>query len=446
MASQKTLLVCGFVVTTLAAASTARAQGQEEEQRSSPEPQPTPPQGPTEVKEPAAKAPSAPKTTEPAAEAPKEAAPDKGPDVGYVTVTPAGGFRIRSQDGDYMLRFGLGLGLKYEPVWTGGRPVPNSLLAFVRPVIRGHFFKPWIQYFTSFELAADTPFLLGANILLEPIEELTLRIGQQGTPLSRHTSTGPRDIFFPDYASVPSYFWSGRQRGLTLHGEISEKLEYWAGLYGGSPTREADDPHNYVAEGRLTVHPLGLVNEEELPFTPEGKELPGKFSFTLQGYHGKFNVKKENIDPTNSPLDPTQTPLSQTMSTFGGDLWFQWGRFILNGEYYWRYRTSTDQLSGYTSQGAWGQLVANVYANKIGAGTRFNWINPNSLLAHDNVIELEGQLVWWIQAPGLSLKLRYAYLHQQTPDAEKLASFPTFVLPFTPGPTHLTTLQMTLVY
>jgi hypothetical protein len=59
---------------------------------------------------------------------------------------------------------------------------------------------------------------------------------------------------------------------------------------------------------------------------------------------------------------------------------------------------------------------------------------------------MEGQLTWWIAAPAISLKLRYAYLYQQTPGPAALAAFPGFVLPYAPGPTNLATLQLTVIY
>src|SRR5262249_51326095 len=151
---------------------------------------------------------------------------------------------------------------------------------------------------------------------------------------------------------------------------------------------------------------------------------------------------RENSDPTNSPLDPTTTLLLQTTTTGGADLWLQWWRFILFGEYFIRYVQSTTQSPGYTGHGAWGEMVANAYPNILGIGGRFNWLEPNTELSNNHVIEVEGQLAWFIRSPELVLKLRYGWLLQKSPDPATLGSF---VLPFPVGTTNLVTLQLNFV-
>lgn len=362
-----------------------------------------------------------------------------------VSYSSSGGFQLKTRDENYTLRLGLQAGIKYEPVWTEGRPQDNGTLAFMRPSMRGRFYKPWLRYLLSVELAADTPFIIDANVEMTPWEEFGLVVGQQGTPVGRHLYIGVRNIFFPDFASVAGYFWAGREKGITLLGSVADgKVEYMAGIYNGAPLREVtSNPHNYVAEGRVTVSPMGPTNANEYPFTPEGKELPARVSFTGQGYHGKLQLTRENTDATNSPLDPQLTLLLQTMTVGGADLWLQWWRFIVYGEYFVRHVESTTQLPGYTAHGAWGQIVANVYKNLFGAGARFNWLEPNTSVGHDNVFEVEGQLAWFIKSPELVLKLRYAWLHQNSPDVATLGSF---VLPFAAGTTNLATLQLNFVF
>ena len=45
-----------------------------------------------------------------------------------------------------MLRFGVAAGIKYEPLWRDGDAQNNGMLAFLRPSLTGHFFKPWVRY------------------------------------------------------------------------------------------------------------------------------------------------------------------------------------------------------------------------------------------------------------------------------------------------------------
>jgi hypothetical protein len=254
----------------------------------------------------------------------------------------------------------------------------------------------------------------------------------------------PHNIFFPDYAGVATFFWSGRQRGLTLFGRLGEDvLSYWAGIFGGSPLLEAqNDPDNYIIEGRVALNPMGLPNRNELPFTPERESLPTRASFAVTGYHGKLQTSVDNYNPSNSVLNPLPILVSRTMTTIGGDVWFQSGPFIGTVEYYYRHLEDEDPLPGYSSQGVWGQVMLDVYRRMFGVGARFNWLNPNMEVSSDRVLEGEGQVAWFINPPHLVLKLRYALLDQKQPDPAALG--PGYQLPFIPGTTNVVTLQLTM--
>ena len=89
------------------------------------------------------------------------------------------------------------------------------------------------------ELAGNPPYLLDSYIEAQPIDEFAVRFGQQFTPFSRHEYLGPQEILFPDWNIVANYFWTGRDKGLTVFGDVADqKLQYWVGLYGGSPLRQ----------------------------------------------------------------------------------------------------------------------------------------------------------------------------------------------------------------
>ncbi len=335
--------------------------------------------------------------------------------------------------------------LKFEPAWTDGTRQPDGFLAFVRPILRGNLFKPWFGFLVSTELSEGTPFLLDAYFTVEPWQAFGLCFGQQGTPVSRHESFGPHQIFFPDYASVASYFWSGREKGLTLYGKVAgERLEYYAGVYGGSPLAQPEnEPFNYVVEGRVTFSPLGPVNSTEIPFTPDGGPLPPRLSLTAQSYHGKLHTVVENFNPTNSILTPIPSLVTQVMTMAGGDLWLQGGPVIVFGELYWRRLGPAEGAARSSSLGAWGEVVLNAYRNIIGVGARVSWIDPNLDLSDDQVVELEAQVAWFIHAPNIVLKGRYAWLRQQSPGEQSLG---TFQLPFAAGTSNVATLQMTLAF
>jgi hypothetical protein len=353
------------------------------------------------------------------------------------------GFRIESADGNYRLRFGLITGLKIEPAWNAGERTVNGVLAFLQPKLSGTFYRPWLSYAIAMELAQGDAYLRDAYIAFQPLEEFGACFGKQGTLISRHEAFNQTQIFFPDYASVAGYFWSGREKGLMVYGSAFDReLDYYLGLYGSAPLRDPlNDPDHYILEARVTASPLGPINDSELPSTFGGGSLPLRASFTLQGYHGKLNASAETESPTQGVLTPEPFDTAQKMTTFGGDLWVQGGPVIVFGEYFARHIEDSDVLPGYSSHGVWGQVVVDVYERLIGAGVRANYLDPKLDLDDDRVVELEGQLAWLIHPPELVLKASYSYLHQDSPDAETLDDFE---LPFVPGSSHVLTLQITL--
>jgi hypothetical protein len=355
------------------------------------------------------------------------------------------GFRFKSEDGAYMLRVALQIAIKVEPSWNDGDHTYNGTFAFLRPILRGNFYKPWLGYRLSMDLSGEDPTVLDAYIDVARWDAFGLRIGQQVTPASRHSSFGPAQIFFPEFAGVSSYFWSGRDRGITLYGTVlDERLDYYAGAFSGSPI---DSPvnleDNYIVEGRLTVNPFGPVNENELPFTPEGGALPGRVSFTVQGFHGRLQTDLESYNDSHSILMPQQPVSTKKTSSASGDLWLQKGRLIAFGEFYWRTQKENDAPDSIGAYGAWGQVILNAYKNLIGVGARCNWIDPNNELPSDRALEFEGQVAWFIHPPEVVLKLRYAWLDQKTPGAARLGEF---TLPFVTGTSNLATLQLTMAF
>jgi hypothetical protein len=364
-----------------------------------------------------------------------------GGDFGFA---PGEGFRLKSADGRNLLRFGLQAGLKLEPIWTEGVPQSRSMFAFLRPIIRGNLTEEWIRYRVSMELAQGDPFLIDGFVDIQPSKALGFVFGQQGTPVSRHNALGPQSIFFPDFAPVANYFWSGREKGLTVYGTTADdRLNYYAGLYDGSLIdQKTSAAGNNVAEARVTFNPMGAVNANEYPFTPDGDPLPTRVSFTAQGYHGRIQTDEYSYNSSNSPLTPTQVLKSDEVTVGGVDAWFQKGNVIAFAEAYKR-RLNPAAGSAYDSTGVWGQIVTSAYRNRLGLGVRVNWIDPSSNLSNDEAAIFEGQASWLLQVPELVLKLRYALENQRTPDAASLGSF---TLPFAQGTTHVATLQLTMSF
>jgi hypothetical protein len=74
--------------------------------------------------------------------------------------------------------------------------------------------------------------------------------------------------------------------------------------------------------------------------------------------------------------------------------------------------------------------------------TRFNWLNASTALSDDSFYSIEGQLAYYVShSPGLVVKLRYAYGHQNSPGEAALGDVPLIT---TAGNTQIFTLQLNL--
>ncbi len=122
-------------------------------------------------------------------------------------------------------------------------------------------------------------------------------------------------------------------------------------------------------------------------------------------------------------------------------MWLQGGPFIVFGEGYWRSQRAEDQASYRSQYGAWGQIIADVYKHHFGLGARVNWVEPNLGMGTDRFLSAEGQFAWFIHAPELILKARYAWIDQKSPGTE-----PAGALPDVPGTSHVATLQLNLSF
>src|SRR5205814_2371583 len=98
------------------------------------------------------------------------------PKTGWV---PGTGFIVAASDDEaYKLRLGLQWAGKAELVYRDGKSQDRVPFFVVRPNISGSVFKPWIQFWTSMELARNPPFLLDSYVDVKPVTEIGLRVGQ----------------------------------------------------------------------------------------------------------------------------------------------------------------------------------------------------------------------------------------------------------------------------
>jgi hypothetical protein len=371
----------------------------------------------------------------------KPSEPEQNPPAGWIK---GKGFVIQSPDAAYRLRIGLQAAYKFEPVYQNGDFINRNTFFVLRPNISGNFLKEWINYWTSFELASNPPYLLDSYVEAMPCKEIGLRVGQMWTPFDRHEYLGPQEILFPEWAPVSEYFWSGRDKGALVLGTLAQQLEYWFGVYSGTPLRQFNAlPGNYVIEARVTWSPLGLIDSNEFPYITEEKGAPFKVSATLQGYYGKLQSATENFNPSTFRFETEATGERHKEGTGGADLWLQGRWFAFFAEAMVR-RTTPEVGAAYTSVGAWGQLGVPVIDKTMDVAARFNWLNASTTLSDDQFYSIEGQVAYYAShSQHLVIKLRYGLGRQDSPGAAALGDVP-LILPA--GRTQLFTIQLNLAF
>ena len=407
----------------------------------------TPPPPPGTALQNEARAPEPPAPLPPPGEpSPPPAAPtppaEKKPTAGFI---PGSGFVIQSEDTAYKLRVGLQAAYKFEPVYRDGTYQNRNTFFVLRPILSGNFFREWIHFWTSMELASNPSYLLDSYIEIFPWKEFGLRIGQQFTPFDRHEYFGPQEILFPAWAPVSEYFWTGRDKGVTAMGKFGDEVEYWAGVYSGTPLRQYNAlPGNYVLIGRLTWSPLGAVGATEFPYIVSEGPTPFRVSATVQGYYGKMQLATENFNPSTFRFDVAATGDKREHGAGSADLWVQGGRFHFLAEGFAR-RTKPPMGAEFTSIGAWGQIGVLIIDKAVDAGVRVNWLNPSIDLASDQFYSFEGQLAYYIShSQNLVLKLRYGIGKQGSPGTDALGPVPLVIS--SPGTTQLGTVQINLAF
>lgn len=366
------------------------------------------------------------------------------------------GFRILSDDGDYKLRVGFQGQLAYQPTFIrapDGTETNNwsqFRVPFARLRVDGHLFKPQIRYWFSFEFNNFPPFLLDGYVEWMPHKMFGIRLGQFWTPMSRHEYLGPQEMLFPDWAVTADYFWTGRDKGVQLFGE-GDLIWWYLALFAGSNQRQPfTTPGNFQLQARVTVNPLGPLGWAELPFAmaKDGK-VPLRISFNLQGHIGKVAPTSTGFNSNNGFFQRTDQP-ERRQQGIAADFTMQTGRFAFLTEFYSRrIESTTTPTPAFWAIGAWAQANYTFYKQVLDFALRFNYIDPSLNLGNDNFYSGEVLLNWYVKAPYVILRARYAVAHQQDPGAAPADNpdlFTIVTLPTGPGWGHLVSLNASVYF
>ena len=375
--------------------------------------------------------------------------PDPAAQGGYFGGS-GGGFVLRTENKSYRLRIGLQSALRGQVRFREGEDprVANPFMT-LRPLIEGNIFKKWIRFWTSLELASNPTYLLDSYVEIQPLDLLGFRLGQQWTPFSRHEAIyGPMDLLLPDWDVVADYFWSGRDKGATIFGATTDQVfDYAVGAYLGSPLRQFEPIHgNYLFVGRVGLNPLGPVGSE-FAYTDAAKPAPVRLALGANGYASKATSSVENFNPSTFKFETTVTGETTINQAGGADVFLVTPRVVSLVEGYVRRTDPGKGAPKYTSAGGFAQVGVLLYERELDASVRFSLADVNLDKSNDVGYGIEACGTWYLHAPQVFFKARYAFGHQQLPasvstnDAGQMFSGGApLIIP--PGSVHVVTLQV----
>jgi hypothetical protein len=371
---------------------------------------------------------------------------DAKPEGGFF---PKDGFTLRTSDERWRLRLRLQSFIRASVQFRGGEKAQlASPFMTLRPIIEGQLYKKWIRYWTSLELAANPVYLLDSYVEIQPHDAIGLRIGQQWTPFSRHEAIyGPGQLLFPEWNPVADYFWTGRDKGVTLFGAFADgKVDYSLGAYVGSPLRQFQPIRgNYQLIARIGLSPNGPVGSEFA--YAEGDGAPLRVAIGLNAATSKIDKGVENFNPSTFKFEGSPSNVTTMNNLAGADFFLQSPHVMGLVEGYIRRTDPHGTGADYTSAGAFAQVGVLVYKRDLDVAVRGSFLDPNLDQDKDSAFAIEANTSWYIDAPWVVLKTRYGYGYQRTPlegiSAQDSGGAP---LVTAPGPIHIITMQINTVF
>ena len=263
----------------------------------------------------------------------------------------------------------------------------------LRPIMAGNFFKEWIHFWTSFEFAANPPYLLDSYVELAPWKEFGAPHRSAVHPCSIATSTsGRRRSCSP----------SGRRSASTSGPAATRASPPWGRSPGSSSTGRASTPARRCGsstpcrattslEARVTWNPHGPHGRHRVPVhrRPRSRAVPRVGD--AAGLLRQVQSATENFNPSTFRFETMADAARPTRQAAGSaDFWLQGRCFTF---YRRRLRPAHEPAMA---------RVVHV-GRRLGPGrracssprrwtsrTRINWLNPSIDLANDRFYSLEG--------------------------------------------------------
>lgn len=341
------------------------------------------------------------------------------------------GMGIASADGNYSVGVHVLFQTRFEHTERDGGRDDGFKIVMARPALRGVAFRKWIEYFVQWELAGGSASLLDAELVVQPMPELGVKVGQFVTPFSREFLVPPGALLFPDFSPSNILFRNSRDVGATLMGSLFDKhLEYWAGAANGNGINKASNDNAQLEWfARIGANALGKP-----PYT----EIPGLTKEEV-GLTFGLNASYTDIEQTSSTLDPksgavtTQKLGSSPTTKLGVDAWSHYGPLSFQVEAYSRTVQAAGGGARKIARGGFAQAGLFVIDRTVQLALRGDLVDADA--THPGTLDrrVDVGLNYYVHANNLKVMARYGW-----------ADSPSALTPSVKGTSSTGTLQAQL--
>jgi regulator of replication initiation timing len=326
------------------------------------------------------------------------------------------GFFLKSDDGNFSMRFRLGTQVQFSVNDTTDKDVATNFnIRRLRLIWNGNAFRPWFNYYL--QLSGDNNGniqLLDAFFDAAYNTQIFPRAGQWKVPFNRERLTSGSELQLVERSIVNAEFDYDRDRGAAIYGLLGNYVTYGGGVFNGTSNNGTSVDSNLLYAGRIMFTPCcGKLQYGTSSFPIKGdyriepnfgKRYPliafGAAAATIPGLNIDRKSADGNIDSRFEELGIT----TGDVTSITADVNFKYTIFSVEGEYDGRWiqpdqsgiGTAYDQ--GFRIQG--GIFLLPHYIELAGRWAYIDFDNVASLNPDEDPLTKE-----WQVTPGINFYL-----------------------------------------
>ena len=347
-----------------------------------------------------------------------------------VTASAKDGFSITSADENWGLRVGGVFWANFTDSIYLNAHAPHFSIPLARLQLRAHLFRPWLRLFFQPEFSV-APRVLDLEFIVQPWEQLGLKVGQMQPAFSRAWLSPVPKLQFQGFTPANTFFRPDRQAGALVFGSFfGGRLEYFAGVFDGvGINRTANDNPHLMWNARVAGTLFGTpANTKAHVKYDETAHLSGDAPPTLMvGIDGYVNRVTNPATGANGGAEVVEQQVASA------DLSFTWQRFFAQAEgYLMRSVPIANSLSPETLRSGFDfQAGFFLIRSVLELAGRFSWLHAANNIAGHWLVQGDGQLNYYVAGNNLKIGARYSATYAHT-------GFSTFL----PGLAHTVFVQV----